>query len=350
MATDMPTTSTPNASSPGSSTSIAPAPPVRPQYHSQHSLYQFVFEGNCTRLQTDLRLNDAFLSRFHRKLVSILHIALNRIETGPIACGSVIINSTISNTQNTSIDDQIMEYIASGNFSFTLPLFDDNSAEPLHFQAAGVKVLLSPSLPRFTDPTQVRPDDDGLFRGFWELSDIERILILVFSILGGFLLIMAGAYFVHVCCMNGRAKSFDLGDGVDRSVNLEDFTLTKLDRPATIYDERGMILTGDLGPGETKMAIPYGASHYCSNSGVSTFRDSPILRKANLAQLRGSAENLVTHHRIPHVDPDGVDNMSFSSDDILGGGSDVESNDDLDSDTEYSPGGRCRKRQDAGKI
>ena len=133
------------------STEIAPSPTASPSMphtivtttipHTRswtYSVYQFVFEGNCTLL---------------------------------------------------------MEIIASGNFSFAINNTDNGKA--LMFQAAGVKVLISPYIgiqgPSSDSPVQTEPFEDSLLRGFWELSEMERILIIAFSVLGDFLFILAAA-------------------------------------------------------------------------------------------------------------------------------------------------------------
>ena len=343
--------------------------------HTQHpstwkdSVYQFVFEGNCSLILASPTLTHSFLDSVKVNLADELSILPKRIYPGSIHCGSIIFNVTIEDTDGTQIDDQIMEIIASGNFSFSI---NTTTGTPMAFQAAGVKVLTSPSLnapaPWSKTPTQTEPFEDSLLRGFWELSETERILIIVFSVLGGFLFIMALAYIVHTCCLKGQSKSFDLGDTPDHQVKLEDFTLTKLQRPPTIYDEHGMILTEDLHPGQTKMAVPYispsgqassGGGAVCCQQGhatAATFRDSPVvLRRANNSALHGSSENLVTHHDLVSAHHDrtaggaGIDNMSFSSDDILGDGNDgigsgLDSADDTDNDDDDSELGSPRHR------
>ena len=333
------------------STEIAPSPTATPSMphtiatttmpHTRSwtdSVYQFVFEGNCTLLMESPTMSQSFRNSVKNNLAEKLAIPTNRVYAGPIKCGSVITNVTVEHTDMTTIDDQIMEIIASGNFSFAINNTDNGKA--LMFQAAGVKVLISPYIgiqgPSSDSPVQTEPFEDSLLRGFWELSEMERILIIVFSVLGGFLFILAAAYIVHVCCLRGQSKSFDLGDTPDHQVKMEDFTLTKLQRPPTIYDEHGMILTEDLHPGQTKMAIPYmpPGGHTCCHGHVSTFKESPVLlRRANDSALHGSAENLVTHELSQRPKDTGVDNMSFSSDDILGDGegdgTDIETDDDM---------------------
>ena len=137
------------------STEIAPSPTACPSMphtiatttipHTRSwtdSVYQFVFEGNCTLLMESPTMSQSFRNSVKNNLAEKLAIPTNRVYAGHVKCGSVITNVTVVHTDMTTIDDQIMEIIASCNFSFAINNIDNGKA--LMFQAAGVKVLISP--------------------------------------------------------------------------------------------------------------------------------------------------------------------------------------------------------------
>ena len=131
---------------------------------------------------------------------------------------------------------------------------------------------------------------------------MERGLIkyvIICSVIGGVLLLLLITFICYKCIGARNRKSFALGDTPAAQYDMEDFSLTKMNRPKPIYTDRGLIINTDLN------VPPRPLSGY----------SSPTAGGAANSNHRSSSEQLVESGRAPHNA--GHDNLSFSSEDML---------------------------------
>ena len=190
---------------------------------------KLVLTGNCSILD---QLNSAdhledFRSRMGQALSSNLNLDMEQIHIIDTKCGSIIVKILLINiTSIVNVSDSlksmtgIMLFNASaGNRTFSFVLIN------------------SELLPTQILDTPKREEPDSL-----KLTDVQIIIIIVCSVIGGTLLMYAFGFCVYACYQRKKTQSFDLSETPISDLNMDDFTLTKMERPHLMYNDYGPII------------------------------------------------------------------------------------------------------------
>ena len=313
----------------------------------EDATYKIIFIGNCSIVKSNKSIEKDFADQVVFRLYSNLGISKSRIRIRDVMCGSVAVEITIYNTtRDEDLDQLIEDLILDGQ----LIVFIDYDNKTLEFEADALEVISSP-----TWKSTVRPSSTDIVPGtLWKrrprvLTGLHIALILLFSVIGGSIVMFGIGFVVYFCCTKGRSKSFDLAaESTPQTGSMEDFTLTKMERPKPVYTDAGIILQTDIDETQVKTPMVPGTSNGQSSydggtralkatkthngyfpkaggvgggSGLSNGR--PICRRGTPAPIKGiasrndgSSERLVFTELSAH-NLSGFDNPSFSSDEML---------------------------------
>ncbi|KAK2188121.1 hypothetical protein NP493_141g04013 [Ridgeia piscesae] len=309
-------------------------------------VYKLTFDGNCSLLDLP-----GFREQFVKVLSSLIKIKFKITDNSlkiakNIKCGSLTVEVQIFNLTDPSLDNK-METLSSINVT----------AANVTFYITLLKVALVPATEAMSPTTEaVTPTTERPF-----LYQFDKLLVIVFSIVGGTLLVLA-IVVAFYSCRTRRHKSFDLGDTPTANVRLEDFTLTKMTRSHPMYSDQGVIVS--LEPhdtnSDTKAVSP--GSVYQGQQGyfpkttgpLSTFQPQRLVAVENggdrmdggqddrhgdraVTGRHGSDENLTDTFQAVSPSRTGFDNPSFSSEDILDSGTD-DNVEDLQQPSELTEG------------
>ena len=254
---------------------------------------------NMTSSSTDefYLLRQLFEKELQTKLGDLLNITSERIYVNYLMCGSVVANITIVDTGGASFDELLMllpqEQIA-------ISLYSSDTNQTHTFLLSEVEkyehnaTFIHTTQTTTTEDSRKDEDDDDEI-----LSDMEFVIVIICSVIGGVLLLLLITFICYKCIGARNRKSFALGDTPAAQYDMEDFSLTKMNRPKPIYTDRGLIINTDLN------VPPRPLSGY----------SSPTAGGAANSNHRSSSEQLVESGRAPHNA--GHDNLSFSSEDML---------------------------------
>ena len=292
-------------------------------------VYKLTFDGNCSLLELP-----GFKQQFVKVLSSLIKIKFKIKDENlkihkEITCGSLIVKVGLFNLTDPSFDakmetmanSSVALNVTTGNITLFISLLKVANIRKSELTLAGSTTTET--------PTSEQP----------ALNQIDKFIVIVFSIVGGTLLIFGVVYVMYICCAR-KHKSFDLGDTPTANVHLEDFTLTKMTRSHPMYSDQGMVISlesnaanSDLKPGNVYQGHQ---GHFPGTTvpPLSTFKSSETFEPQRLVAVssmdasqdmgltHGSAENLT---KIPHrasTTQTGFDNPSFSSEDVLDSGTD----------------------------
>lgn len=310
-------------------------------------------------IYANLTTKEQFQAIFTSKITGVLRLVnvssndTAAIEVGNVTCGSVLINLTVSNTNEFPIIDDTILNLKQQNSAFVITV-KDSDGNFHSYRLDEVELLSSPWM---TTPlmlsTSKLPDVNIIDEG---LTEVELIVIIIFSVVGGSLLILLLSFVIYRCCTTRNSKSFTLGETPNHQLRLEDFTLTKMNRPTPVYTDQGVILTTNVGQNRVRSSTPYNNpmyeqggviantsyannGHYYENNKASA--PEPVNRSFT------STENLVQSGRSGNngsrmVHP-GIENPSFSSDDILDLDSGSNTSTELPYDMKVNPSSKGEK-------
>ena len=281
-------------------------------------VYELVFEGNCSLLELP-----GFREQFVKVLSSLIKMEFKLNDEDlkiddEITCGSLIVDIHLLNF-NPAMDAKMM---VMGNSSISLNV----TAGSVTFYMSLLKVSNVPfetPLSTSAGSTTEIPSIDGIV-----LSHTEQIIVIVCAIVGGSLLIF-GVLSIVYTCHTRNYKSFDLGDTPTANVNMEDFTLTKMDRSYPLYDDQDMVVAYDS---DVKPVSPDSVYHYQhgyfprATAPLSTFKSAETFEPQTLVAVgrdgdterHGAALTGSRHSSGDITDTEtGFENPSFSGEDFL---------------------------------
>ena len=188
---------------------------------------RFIFEfiGDCDRLKFNAKLQ----IEFWQALIAVISVETSTIlpkgnvQAEYINCDPF---KVMLNLKGLNQDEYCK--ILNGNISvstFDVPILDEMTV--IEYEVKSLKII-------------DMKDDDGYKPGKSSKTKLEKvdiIIIVLAGILFGFLICMCVAIACRECYKKKRAASFTLLDVPHVSLNMEDFTLTKIPRPKTIYSE-----------------------------------------------------------------------------------------------------------------
>ena len=281
-------------------------------------VYELVFEGNCSILELP-----GFREQFVKVLSSFIKMEFKLNDEDlkiddEITCGSLIVDIHLFSF-NPAMDTKMM---TMGNSSLSLNV----TAGSITFYMPLLKVSSVPfetPLSTSAGSTTEMPSIDGIV-----LSHTEQIIVIVCAIVGGSLLIF-GVLSIVYTCHTRNYKSFDLGDMPTANVNMEDFTLTKMDRSYPLYDDQDMVVAYDS---DVKPVSPDSVYHYQhgyfprATAPLSTFKSAETFEPQTLVAVgsegdtdRHGAALTGSHHSSGDITDTetGFENPSFSGEDFL---------------------------------
>ena len=291
---------------------------MKPQPIKYDLKVKLVLSGNCSVLNQ--MKNDDNLAEFNLKLAMALSerlaLDVNNIKIEDTQCGSVIARVHFMNiTTEMGIEGLLM------NMSTESDLFTTTSANnTFGFTLLSSEILQETSL---KPPTVQKPSSEKI-----ELTNVQIIVIIVCSIVGGMLLIYAFGFCIYACYQKKKTKSFDLGETPVCNLHMEDFTLTKMQRPQAMYTEYGPVIHQRGVNGKTRKKN----GHYEPIEDEMQCLAPEDIHQASTLPRRSSIEialdtaiapsnvNMETQGTVAS----GFDNPSFSSDDILDSGPDTD--------------------------
>ena len=188
---------------------------------------RFIFEfiGDCDRLKFNAKLQ----IEFWQALIAVISIETSttlpkgNVQAEYIDCDPFKVMLILKGLNQ----DEYCK-ILNGNISvstFGVPILDEMTV--IEYEVKSLKII------------DMKNDDDYK-RGSSSKTKLEKvdiIIIVLAGILFGFLICMCVAIACRECYKKKRAASFTLLDVPHVSLNMEDFTLTKIPRPKTIYSE-----------------------------------------------------------------------------------------------------------------
>ena len=280
-------------------------------------VYELVFEGNCSILELP-----GFREQFVKVLSSLIKMEFKLKDEDlkiddEITCGSLIVDVHLFNF-NPAMDAKMM---TMGNSSLSLNV----TAGSVTFYMPLLKVSNVPyetPLSTSAGSTTEMPSIDGIV-----LSHTEQIIVIVCAIVGGSLLIF-GVLSIVYTCHTRNYKSFDLGETPTANVNMEDFTLTKMDRSYPLYDDQDMVVAYDS---DVKPVSPDSVYHYQhgyfprTTAPLSTFKSAETFEPQTLVAVgrEGDTDRHAaltgSHHSSGDITDTetGFENPSFSGEDFL---------------------------------
>ena len=290
-------------------------------------IYKLTFDGNCSLLELP-----GFKEQFVKVLSSLIKIRFKITDNSlkideNIKCGSLLVEVQIFNLTDLSLDNKMVTLssvnMTVANVTFYITLINVTLVDES-------PVTVSPTTEAMSPMTTERPF----------LYHFDKLLVIVFSIVGGTLLVLAIVVGVYLC-RTRRHKSFDLGDTPTANVRLEDFTLTKMTRSHPMYSDQGVIVS--LEPRVVNSDAKSPGSVYQGQQGyfpkttgpLSTFQPQRLVAVENgggqgdrqgdgqgdrVTGRHGSDENLTDTFEAVSPSRTGFDNPSFSSEDILDSG------------------------------
>ena len=188
---------------------------------------RFIFEfiGDCDRLKFNAKLQ----IEFWQALIAVISVETSttlpkgNVQAEYIDCDPFKVMLILKGLNQ----DEYCK-ILNGNISvstFGVPILDEMTV--IEYEVKSLKII------------DMKNDDDYK-RGSSSKTKLEKvdiIIIVLAGILFGFLICMCVAIACRECYKKKRAASFTLLDVPHVSLNMEDFTLTKIPRPKTIYSE-----------------------------------------------------------------------------------------------------------------
>ena len=267
--------------------------------HQASSSVTETINVNMTSSSTDefYLLRQLFEKELQTKLGDLLNITSERIYVNYLMCGSVVANITIVDTGGASFDELLM-LLPQEQIAISLYSSDTNQTHTFLLSEVekyehNATFIHTTQTTTSEDSRKDEDDDDEI------LSDMEFVIVIICSVIGGVLLLLLITFICYKCIGARNRKSFALGDTPAAQYDMEDFSLTKMNRPKPIYTDRGLIINTDLN------VPPRPLSGY----------SSPTAGGAANSNHRSSSEQLVESGRAPHNA--GHDNLSFSSEDML---------------------------------
>ena len=188
---------------------------------------RFIFEfiGDCDRLKFNAKLQ----IEFWQALIAVISIETStalpkgNVQAEYINCDPFKVMLILKGLNQ----DEYCK-ILNGNISvstFDVPILDEMTV--IEYEVKSLKII------------DMKNDDDYKrdSSSKTKLEKVDIIIIVLAGILFGFLICMCVAIACRECYKKKRAASFTLLDVPHVSLNMEDFTLTKIPRPKTIYSE-----------------------------------------------------------------------------------------------------------------
>ena len=188
---------------------------------------RFIFEfiGDCDRLKFNAKLQ----IEFWQALIAVISVETSTIlpkenvQAEYINCDPFKVMLILKGLNQDEYCKILNGHISVSTFD--VPILDEMTV--IEYEVRSLKII------------DVK-DDDGYKPGKSSKTKLEKvdiIIIVLAGILFGFLICMCVAIACRECYKKKRAASFTLLDVPHVSLNMEDFTLTKIPRPKTIYSE-----------------------------------------------------------------------------------------------------------------
>ena len=201
-----------------------------PSNEITHDLkFIFELEGDCDRLILNAKLQ----IEFWQALIAVLSVETSvpipkgQVEPVDLDCEPFEIVLIL---RKLKIEDYLT--IVNGNISmstFGVPILDEMSV--IEYEVKTLKVIHLSVDEGYKPGQSSKP----------KLENVDIIIMIIAGVLFGCLLCMCLAIVCRECYKRKRAASFNLLDVPHVSLNMEDFTLTKIPRPQTIYrDHNGV--------------------------------------------------------------------------------------------------------------
>ena len=249
-----------------------------------------------------------FRTKVQKGLCKALNISENDVSVEDVWCGSVKVRVKLLGVQLDDVVATLNDQPESLHVDVDRPS-DSNLSFRVTYLTVDGDVMWQAAVPTqevvtSDAPAPTRPieDDDG-----FELREYAVILIIVFAVVAFFVVCVVIAYALHRCAVSRRSKSFSLNESRMPSVEMEDFTLTKIDRPMPLYTDSGLILNPQLNNKTNRPVSIY--------SNASTADMTPT---GPLTLSKKSLDNLMNPvYEAEREESPGHDNMSYSSEDIL---------------------------------
>lgn len=186
--------------------------------------YMFVLSGDCHLVLNNSEYFGRFLAAFHDLLTKTLRIPDDTYRLGEVTCGSVRIYVTFLNVIMPEFDVMIQTTIHNRGRGLTVPVWIDSGQFMTFDVTHAEQVELKPELDTYSLVTKV-------------MDDVDIIVIIVACCVCGVLIAIGVAICVKECYRRKHAQSFDLLEIPHVNLKLEDFTLTRIPRPKTIYND-----------------------------------------------------------------------------------------------------------------
>nr|KAG5689308.1 hypothetical protein BaRGS_022032 [Batillaria attramentaria] len=184
----------------------------------------FVLSGDCHLVLNNSEYFGRFLAAFHDLLTKQLHIKDDTYKLGEVTCGSVRVYVTFMNVIMPEFDVMIQTAIHNGGRALSVPVWID-SGQFMTFEVT------------HAEQVELKPDVDTYNIVSTVMDEVDIIVIVVACCVCGVLIAIGIAICVKECYRRKYAQSFDLLEIPHVNLKLEDFTLTRIPRPKTIYTE-----------------------------------------------------------------------------------------------------------------
>ncbi|CAH1776613.1 unnamed protein product [Owenia fusiformis] len=186
------------------------------------------FSGNCTALQESTETSYHFKKILVGLLSQMLDIDINQITVPDLKCGSVDATVLIK----TKDPERIIKNVGS--------IIDDKrlyiDINTGHYMCGKMTVIPLGGKKPF-EPAPVEKVETG----FNSLSHTDRVIIISTTIIIASLCIMGAVMCFRECHARRKSQSFDLGETPAVCKPTDEFSLKKMNRPPTIYNDDGSV-------------------------------------------------------------------------------------------------------------
>ena len=279
--------------------------------------YRIRYDGDCKIVLSNNDVRDKFEKEVKKMFMDKVGVPQDNVLLHDISCGSVDVLVTLHDVQQTQVERRLDEITSN-----PVPLVVTSAGQTHAF----LPVSYTPSQLSTTTVPPAAPPQPTKSKG---LREVDMIIIIIVCIVGGMLMIIIIALIVHECRRRSHSKTFDLRGTPRAHITTEDFTLTKMERGPAEYNDNGLIMNHNQQNGHSRTPL-VGVATIVETSNQNGGTNCNGHHKSGKEGYEPETDvgpdspsmSLMKSMRTPHTE--GIENPSFSSEDILDSGTETD--------------------------